>query len=105
MSEGSDIKTIVDKLDALKDILDDHSTKLNKINEKHLNFEAKMVKIESDVLENKTQIKDQKTLLDASQSKINQLETSVSDYKKSAVKKEEEFDTAIFDMRRRINRR
>ena len=38
MSEGSDLKTIADKLDNMKTILDGNSKKLNTINEKHLNL-------------------------------------------------------------------
>ena len=105
MSEGSDLKSIADKLDNLKTILDGNSKKLNTLNEKHLNFEKKMATIESDVVENRTKIKDQKKQVDENQSKILELDASVSDLKESAAKKEEELGTAISDLRRRINRR
>ena len=88
MSDTSSLNTIESKLDGLKTML-----------------EKQMNKVETDVIENKTKLDDQKKLIDENQSKIKKLETAVSDLKKTAVIKEKEMGRAISDVRRRINRR
>ena len=88
MSDTSSLNTIESKLDGLKSML-----------------EKQMNKVETDVIENKTKLDDQKKLIDENQSKIKKLEIAVSDLKKTAVIKEKEMGRAILDVRRRINRR